>query len=69
MKRTFHAWAILKPGGHVVADTLFESEAHAWQIVLGWPGTEEIEEAKRHGFKARYVAITFDDDELPPVPT
>jgi hypothetical protein len=51
------SWAIFYPSGEVIADTTFKDENHAWQIALGWPNAEEIEQAKRNGFRAARVHL------------
>jgi hypothetical protein len=50
-------WAIIFPDGKIVAGSDFKDEAHAWQMVLGWPDEEEIERAKQEGYKA--VRVTW----------
>ena len=55
--RTTKCWAIIKPDGNVVADSTFDSEHAAWFVVLGWPSDDEIEDAKRRGFRAARVTV------------
>lgn len=50
-------WAAINPSGEILADSTFKDEAHAWSIALGWPGPEEIEQAKKDGWKVKQVSI------------
>lgn len=62
------AWAFVvpeaKPGEsykagdkQVLADSTFRDADHAWEIGLGWPSREEIEEAKKRGCRVVRVRI------------
>jgi hypothetical protein len=42
-------WAVVFPDGHIVTGSDLQTEADAWRIALGWPGPEEIEEARQRG--------------------
>jgi hypothetical protein len=58
-RKTLTCWAIIKPDGHIVLDSTFDSEARAWQVVLGWPPEEEIEHAKKTGCIAKRVTCIY----------
>lgn len=51
------AWAVEDPEGRVLADSTFRDEAHAWQVALGWPSQDEIDHAKKRGYKAYLAEI------------
>ena len=42
-------WAVLFSDGRIVTGSDMETEDDAWRIALGWPGPEEIEDAKLRG--------------------
>lgn len=42
-------WAVVFPDGHIVTGSDLTTEADAWRIALGWPGSEEIDNAKQRG--------------------
>ena len=42
-------WAVVFPDGRIVTGSDLTTEADAWRIALGWPGSEEIEDAKQRG--------------------
>jgi hypothetical protein len=53
-------WAIYDPRDilmYVARDD--EKEADAWRVYLGWPGPDEITDAKKRGFRCLrvYVAV------------
>jgi hypothetical protein len=56
-RKTIRSWAIVKPDGEILLDSEFKNEADAWQIVLGWPGDGEIEEAKKNGYRAVLATV------------
>ena len=51
------SWCVIRPDGSVLVDSHFKNEANAWQVALGWPDDEEIEEAKTKGYRAAVVTI------------
>ena len=51
------SWCVIRPDGSVLVDSHFKNEANAWQVALGWPDDEEIEEAKAKGYRAAVVTI------------
>lgn len=51
------AWAVEKPDGAIIAETDFKTEERAWEVCLGWPSKEDIDYAKRHGYKAYRVTL------------
>ena len=53
------AWAIIKPNGDILLDSDFKDEAQAWQIALGFPSGEEIEEAKARGYRSAFAAVVI----------
>ncbi|OHB85684.1 MAG: hypothetical protein A2Z38_04095 [Planctomycetes bacterium RBG_19FT_COMBO_48_8] len=56
-RKTMMVWAVIFEDGRVLADSTFRGEDHAWQIALGWPDAEEIEEAKKRGCVCQKVVI------------
>ena len=42
-------WAVVFPDGRIVTGSDLKAESDAWRIALGWPGPEEIEDAKQRG--------------------
>ena len=44
------AWGWIRPDGSFVVDSQMEDEGHCWQLALGWPAQEEIDNAKRTGW-------------------
>lgn len=52
------AWCIVRNDGSLLADSTFATEDHAWKITLGWPSPDEIESAKKEGYRAVKVRIT-----------
>lgn len=56
-RKITRVWAIINPNGDLLADSTFVDESQAWQIALGWPGPEEIEQAKRDGWVAQQIAV------------
>lgn len=56
-RKITQAWAIIKPNGDILLDSSFANEAHAWQIALGWPSDQEIDEAKKNGYRAVFAAV------------
>ena len=66
MSESWTAWAVVHPNGtYLLADTNFRNEDHAWKIFLGWPDDEEIERAKKSGYRAMQVLITPLEQEKP----
>lgn len=55
--RSTSSWAFVKPDGHILVDSSFTDEAHAWQVGLGWPSEEEIADAKKRGFRVIQVTV------------
>ena len=51
------AWGVIRPDGSVLVDSHFKNEANAWQVALGWPDDEEIEEAKAKGYRAEFMTV------------
>ena len=51
------AWGVIRPDGSVLVDSHFKNEATAWQVALGWPDDEEIEEAKAIGYRAEFMTV------------
>lgn len=58
-------WAFVRPDGRILADSDFRDEAHVWRIGLGWPDKEEIETAKKDGYRAEQVEIHVPEAEKP----
>lgn len=56
-RKITRAWAIIKPNGDILLDSTFEYEADAWRVALGWPDDQEIEEAKKNGFRAVFASV------------
>ena len=56
-RNILQTWAFIKPDGHILLDSQFETEADAWQIGLGWPGQQEIEDAKARGYRVIRVSV------------
>lgn len=67
MTEKIETWAIVFPNNRVVADCDFMDEAHAWTVALGWPSDEEIEDAKRKGYRAMLLTIDLDEQTAKPV--
>ena len=57
--RTVRAWGVIYPDGHILLDTKFETERDAWRVALGWPDESDIENAKKHGYKAVFASIIY----------
>ena len=51
------AWGVIRPDGSVLVDSRFKDVDSAWQIALGWPDDEEIEEAKTKGYRAEFMTV------------
>jgi hypothetical protein len=51
-----HPWAIFWNGSLVYVG-LHTDAADCWQIYLGWPSHEEIEDAKRNGKSCERVSV------------
>ncbi|WP_295445464.1 hypothetical protein [uncultured Thiodictyon sp.] len=56
------AWAFVSPDGHVLLDTGFSDEADAWKVGLGWPGGEEIADAKGRGARVVRATVLIQDE-------
>lgn len=56
-RKITQAWAIIKPNGDILLDSNFADEAQAWQVALGWPSDDEIEIAKKEGYRAVFAAV------------
>lgn len=56
-RQVFQSWALIKPDGHILLDSQFETDADAWQIGLGWPREDEIEDAKKRGYRVVRVSV------------
>lgn len=59
-----HVWAIVFPNGRIITGTDLEDEDHAWEIAMGWPHADEIEEQKKLGTFAAKAVLTY----RPPTP-
>jgi len=57
----FSVWAYVSAGGCVLADSAWATEQDVWRIVLGWPGPEEIAEARRTGALVALCTLTVED--------
>jgi hypothetical protein len=51
-------YALQRPDGYILIDTFCTTELKAWEIHLSYPDDEEIEEAKKEGYKVIKVKIT-----------
>ena len=58
----FSVWAYVSAGGCVLADSAWATEQDVWRIVLGWPGPEEIAEARRTGALVALCTLTVEDE-------
>lgn len=56
-RETIRAWVIIKPDGDIVLDSDFKSELDAWKVGLGWPSDDEIEQAKKDGYRAVMATV------------
>lgn len=64
------AWVCIDPEGRVLVDTRdFYSETAVWRIVLGWPAGEEIEAAKRQGWRVCRREVSIAEPPPPYVPS
>jgi len=57
IRKITQAWAIIKPNGDIVLDSSFKNEKMAWEIVLGYPTEDEIDAAKKSGYKSVFAAV------------
>jgi hypothetical protein len=51
-------WAVYDRKGKLLFLDLAENEDHVWQIWLGWPSKDDIEDAKHRGEQAIRVSVT-----------
>ncbi len=55
-RTVYSPWALLR-GDDIFWLGMVKNESEAWQIALGWPSKEEIEDAKARGIRAMPVGI------------
>ena len=53
----FRCGAIFNRNGALKMIDADEREANAWRLFLGWPNKEEIEDAKKRGFRFARVHV------------
>ena len=56
-------WAVIYPEGRILADSDFETERDAWEVALGWPDTQEIDDAKRAGYRAVELLVELPEEQ------
>lgn len=56
-KSVYSPWALLR-GEEIFWLGMVKDEDEAWQIALGWPDKEEINDAKARGIRAIQVSLT-----------
>ncbi len=57
-------WAVVFPDGRIVTGSDIQSEDDAWRIALGWPGSEEIQDAKWRGAFAVKARLYYDSPRM-----
>jgi hypothetical protein len=58
-------WALIGPGGRVLADTEFKDENDAWWVGLCFPDAEGIANAKRLGYRVERVEVSIRPAPIP----
>jgi hypothetical protein len=52
-------WAVIFPDGEICTGSDMKNEADAWEIALGWPDAQEIEDAKKSGVYAAKARLLY----------
>ena len=57
-KSEWTCWAFVGADGSMFADTFFSIQDSVWDVALGWPNAEDIQEAKKRGCRVCRVRVT-----------
>lgn len=57
--KTARVLAMVKPNGDILMDSDLKTEDDLWEIFLGYPSSEEIEQRKKEGYIVKYVSVVI----------